>query len=139
MEDRALQTDQILTAGVGSQTVAGVHGMEAVWTKETWKYILSFVNSSASQFCNSSSHLFKNTTGNDQMLGRQRDNDRRSKRFCSNTVLCVSFTRQMVKIRVIRLRGVEGRNARDQITFCAFHSFLVEVQTNAGYMHATHA
>ena len=37
----------------------------------------------------------------------------------------------MVKTRVIRLRGVEGRNVRDQI---AFHSFLVEIQTNAGYM-----
>ena len=41
----------------------------------------------------------------------------------------------MVKTRVIRLRGVEGRDARDQITFCAFHSFLVEVQTNAGYTY----
>ena len=139
VEDHALQTDQILTAGVGSQIAVAVRGMEEVWIKETWKYMLSFVNSSASQFCNSSSNLFKNTTGNNQMLGRRRDNDRRSKRFCSNTVLCVSFIRQMVKIRVIRLRGVEGRNARDQITFCAFHSFLVEVQTNAGYMHATHA
>ena len=64
VEDHALQTDRILTAGVGSQIAVAVHGMEAVWTKETWKYILSFVNSSASQFCNSSSHLFKNTTSN---------------------------------------------------------------------------
>ena len=39
----------------------------------------------------------------------------------------------MVKTRVIRLRVIEGPNARDQIVFCAFHSFLVEVQTNAGY------
>lgn len=37
----------------------------------------------------------------------------------------------MVKIRVIRLRGVEGRKARDQI---AFYAFLVGVQTNAGYI-----
>ena len=29
--------------------------------------------------------------------------------------------------------------ARDQIAFCAFHSFLVEVQTHTGYIHATHA
>ena len=64
MEDHALQTDRILTAGVGSQIVAGVRGMEAVWIKETWKYMLSFVNSSASQFCNGNSHLFKNTTSN---------------------------------------------------------------------------
>ena len=45
----------------------------------------------------------------------------------------------MVKTRVIRVRGVEGRNARDRIAFCAFHSFLVKVQTNAGYINATHA
>ena len=45
----------------------------------------------------------------------------------------------MVKARVIRLRGVEGRDARDQIAFYAFHSFSLEVQTNAGNMHATHA
>ena len=38
----------------------------------------------------------------------------------------------MVKTHVIRLRGAEGRDAGDQIAFCAFHSFLVEVQTNAG-------
>ena len=34
---------------------------------------------------------------------------------------------------------VEGLNARDQIAFGEFHSFLEEVQTNAGYIHATHA
>ena len=45
----------------------------------------------------------------------------------------------MAKTRVIRLRGVEGLDARDQIAFCTFHLFLVEVQTNAGYIHATHA
>ena len=78
-------------------------------------------------------------TSNNQRLGSAGDNDLRSKRFCSNAVLCVSFTLQMVKTRVIRVRGVEGRNARDQIAFCAFQSFLVEIQTNAGYIHATHA
>ena len=45
----------------------------------------------------------------------------------------------MVKTRVIKLRGVEGRDARDKIAFCVFHSFLVEVQTNVGYIYATHA
>ena len=45
----------------------------------------------------------------------------------------------MIKRRVIRVREVEGRNAHDQIAFCAFHSFLVEVQTNAGYTHVRHA
>ena len=45
----------------------------------------------------------------------------------------------MVKTRVIRLRVLEGPNARDQIAFFAFHSLLVEIQTNAGYIHATRA
>ena len=46
----------------------------------------------------------------------------------------------MIKTRMITLRGVESRNARDQIAFRAFHSFfLVEVQMNAGYIHTTHA
>ena len=56
-------------------------------------------------------------TSNNQRLGSAGDNDRRSKRFCSNAVLCVSFTWQMVKTRVIRLRGVEGRDAHDQLRF----------------------
>ena len=56
-----------------------------------------------------------------------------SKRFC------VSFTWQMVKTRVIRLLVIEGPSARDQSAFCAFHTFLMEVQTNAGYILATHA
>ena len=46
------------------------------------------------------------------------------------------FALQMFKTSVIRLRGVEDRNAHDQTAFCAFHSFLVEVQTNAGYINA---
>ena len=83
--------------------------------------------------------LTKNVTSNNQRLGNAGDNDQRSKRFCSIAMLCVSFTCQMVKTRVIRLRGVEGRDARGQIAFCAFHSFFVEFQTNAGNIHATHA
>ena len=67
--------------------------------------------------------------------GRQRS---KVKTLCSNAVLCVSFTWQMVKTSVIRLQVIEGPNARD-LAFCVFHSFLVEVQTNAGYTHATHA
>ena len=34
---------------------------------------------------------------------------------------------------MIKLRVKEGPNVRDQIAFYAHHSFLVEVQTNAGY------
>ena len=41
----------------------------------------------------------------------------------------------MVKTGVIRLRGVEGQSTHDQIVLCAFHSFLVEVHSNAGYIH----
>ena len=62
-----------------------------------------------------------------------------TKRFCSIAVLCVSFTRHIVKTRVIILRVIANSNARDQIAFCAFHSFLVEVQMKAGYIHVTHA
>ena len=40
---------------------------------------------------------------------------------------------------MIRLLVIEGPNARDQSAFFAFHTFLVEVQTNVGYIHATHA
>ena len=35
------------------------------------------------------------------------------------------------KTRVIRIRVIEGPNAHDQIALCAFHSFLVKIQTNA--------
>ena len=34
---------------------------------------------------------------------------------------------------------IEGKKERDQIAFCAFHLFLVEVQMNAAYIHETHA
>ena len=40
----------------------------------------------------------------------------------------------MVKTHVNRLRGVEGPNTLGQIALCAFYSFLVEVETNPGYM-----
>ena len=42
--------------------------------------------------------------------------------------LCASFTRWMVKARVIRLRMIEVPNLSDQIAFCASHSFLEEVK-----------
>ena len=75
------------------------------------------------------------TSNNQRSAG---DNDRRSKHFCSSAVLCVGFTWQIVKTRVISLRGIEGRNTHDQIVFCAFHSFLVKIQANAGNINATH-
>ena len=37
-----------------------------------------------------------------------------------------------------QIMSVEGTNACDQPAFCAyFHTFLVEVQMNASYIHAT--
>ena len=54
-------------------------------------------------------------------------------------VLCESFMWQIVKTSVIRLRTTEGPNAYVQIAVNAFNSFLVEVHTNAGYIHAMHA
>ena len=36
---------------------------------------------------------------------------------------------------MIRLRVTEGPNTPDKIAFCASHSFLVKIQTNAGYIH----
>ena len=65
---------------------------------------------------------------NNQRLWGAGDNDRRSKRFCSIAVLCASLTRQIVKTGVIRLRVMEGPNARGQIcVLCiSFHSFLMD-------------
>ena len=68
-------------------------------------------------------------TGNNQRLRNAGNNDQKSKRFCSNALLCVGFTLQMVKTRVIISRVFEDPNARDQIAFYTFHSFLVEVQS----------
>ena len=99
---------------------------------------LEKVWSTSSRFNVMPAKLTRNITSNNQRLGSAGDNHRRSKRFCSSAVLCVSFTRQMFKPSVIRLRGVEGRDAHDQIAVCTFHSFLVDVQTNAGYIHSTH-
>ena len=39
----------------------------------------------------------------------------------------------MLKMCMIRLQVTEGTNARDQIGFCTFHSFLVGVQMNAAF------
>ena len=83
-------------------------------------------------------------TSNNQRLRSAGDNDRRSKRFCSSAVLWESSMWQMVKkpcdqIHVFRVRVIEGPNAWDQIAFCAFYTFLPEVQKDAGYIHGMHA
>ena len=70
------------------------------------------------------------------------DNDQRSTHFCSNVqcALCkFHITKLMVKTHVIKLLGIEGPNTCDQIACHAFHSLLVEVQMNSGYIHAMHA
>ena len=48
-------------------------------------------------------------------------------------VLCTSFTWQKAKTRVIRIKMIESSSARDQIA-----SFLVEVETNTGYIRSKH-
>ena len=53
-------------------------------------------------------------------------------------VLHIGSSLEMVKTGMIRLQVTEASKVHDQTVFCAFHSFLVEVQTNAGYIHATH-
>ena len=68
-----------------------------------------------------------------------RSNEKKKNTFAPTLYFCISFTWQMVETCMIRLRGVESRNAHDQIAFCAFHSFLVEVQMNADHIHATQA
>ena len=53
--------------------------------------------------------------------------------------LCIKFHVIEVHKHVIRLGVTEGPKMRDQIVFCAFYTVLMEVQINAGYIHATHA
>ena len=48
--------------------------------------------------------------------------------LCFAQVLCDRWS----KMHVIRFRVIEGPNAHDQNVFCASHTFLVEVQMNAG-------
>ena len=76
-------------------------------------------------------------TSNNKRFRSAGDNDWRSKSLCF--AYYISFTWVIVKTRIIILRVMEGPNAPDHIAFCAFHSFLVEVQTNVGYIYATHA
>ena len=84
-------------------------------------------------------HIKINYTPINQRLRSAGDNDGKSKHFCSSAVLCVIFTRQMVKTCVISLRVIDSPNARDQSMFSVFHTFSVEDQTIAGYIHATQA
>ena len=69
-------------------------------------------------------------TSNNKRLLIAGNNDWRSKSSCSSAVLFISFTWQIAKMRVIRLRVIEAPNVCVHMAFCAFHSFLVEVQVN---------
>ena len=71
-------------------------------------------------------------TSNNQRLRSAGDNDRMSNAEVSRDRYGSQKTSDLTSYRL-------GPNARDQIAFCTFHSFLVEVQINAGYIHATHA
>ena len=82
------------------------------------------------QIKNKEPNVKKAKSSNNQRLvstSELQTSDRRSKRCCFNVVALRKF------------HVIEGQNARDQIAFYAFHSFLVEVQTNASYICAKHA
>ena len=62
------------------------------------------------------------------------DNNQKYKYFCSISLLCISFTSQMVKTCMITLQEVEGWNAHNLITFSTLHSFYWKgKQTSATY------
>ena len=79
-----------------------------------------------------------NITSNNQRLWCAGNNDQRSKNFCSNIQGALrKFHTTDGQNTCDQITGIEGPNARDQIAFFTFHS--LEVQTNAGYIHAMHA
>ena len=42
----------------------------------------------------------------------------------------------MIRLQVVHVNS--GQSVHDQIAFYTFHSFLVGVQKNTGYVHAVH-
>ena len=59
------------------------------------------------------------------------------KRFCSNA--CKFHVTDGQNVRDQITSDSDRRpNTSDQIAFCVFHSFLVEVQTNGGYIFMVH-
>ena len=67
------------------------------------------------------------------------DSDWRSKCSHSNaSALCKFYMTEGQKKGMIRIKMIEGSNACDQIAFHALRSFLVEVETNTGYIHIKH-
>ena len=71
-------------------------------------------------------------TSNNKRLRSAEDNDRMSNASVSrDRYYSQNMSEQITSYKL-------GPNAPDQMAFSAFHSFLVEVQMNAGYIHVTH-
>ena len=69
------------------------------------------------------------TTSNNQRLRNAGENDRRPKHFCSSTVLCISFTWQMVKTWVIRLQV--GRRSKHVWLNCVLATYIQRMRNNS--------
>ena len=71
-------------------------------------------------------------------LGNEGDKDRRSNPQGVKTLLLHRCALRKFHVIGGQTTGgqMEGKNGRDQITFYAFHSFLVEVQNAAGYVYS---
>ena len=50
-----------------------------------------------------------------------------------------SKVRTLFGFPLCKFHTIGGQNARDRDVFYTFHSFLMEAQTNAGYIRAAHA
>ena len=79
-------------------------------------------------------------TSNNQRLRSAGDNDRKVKTLLLQRCASRKFhVTDGQNTRNTSDRRSRRAYARDRIAFCAFHSFLVEVQTHTGYIHTTNA
>ena len=81
-------------------------------------------------------------TSNNQRLRSAGDNDRKVKTLLLQRCALRKFhvtDGQNTRDTITSDRRSRRAYARDRIAFCAFHSFLVEVQTHTGYIHTTNA
>ena len=76
-------------------------------------------------------------TSSNQRLRSAGNNDRRSKRFCYNAVLWVSFTWKMVKTRVIGLRVRWSKHAWSNFVMCI--PFVLSGSPNERCLHTCDA
>ena len=77
-------------------------------------------------------------TSNNQRVGSVGDNDWRSKRFCSSTVLCIRFMCQMVKTRMIRLR-VSRRSKCTWLNCILYFPLILTGSPNECWLHTCYA